>query len=155
MFEGFQYCHFWEVQFQVIGIFQIFCLVCKLFKYDLQIRNLILNVSRYSTGYFALSYKEKSISTGSHLFSYFQLVNKLHELNAFKLPSIFRHFQKLKHYFYLRLFNVFSFKESSILTIKYNFSFFWSLNCTNLVCMFCFSIWTILGFWAVLILEIF
>ena len=38
----------------------------------------------------------------------------------------FRHFQKLKHHLCLRPFNLFSIKKSSILTIKYDFSFFWS-----------------------------
>ena len=60
---------------------------------------------------------------------------------------------KLKHYLYLLPFNSFLFKESSIVTIKYVFSFFWSLNCTSLVCKL--FIQTILDFWAVFILEIF
>ena len=47
-----------------------------------------------STGYFALSHKENSISTGSHFFSYFLLVNKLYKLNAFKLQNIFQTFEK-------------------------------------------------------------
>ena len=38
--------------------------------------------------------------------------------------TYFRHVQKLKYYLYLRHFNVVSFKESLILTIKYVFSFF-------------------------------
>ena len=48
--------------------------------------------------------------------------------------TYFRHAQKLfykvfiKYFLYLRPFNVFSFKESSILTIKYVFSFFGSLT---------------------------
>ena len=84
MFEGFYYCHLWKVQFQLIGILQhFFSLDCKLFKSDLQIMN---------TGYFTLSYIEKSISTGSHFFRYFLLVNKLYELNVFKLQNIFHTF---------------------------------------------------------------
>ena len=68
------------------------------------------------------------------LFSYFLLVNKLYNLNVFRLEkTYFRHVQKLKRYLYLRPFNAFSFKESSMLTIKHDFSFFWSLNCTSLV----------------------
>ena len=58
-----------------------------------------------------------------------------------------------KHYLYLLPFNSFLFKESSIVTIKYVFSFFWSLNCTSLVCKL--FIQTILDFWAVFISEIF
>ena len=45
-----------------------------------------------NTGYFTLSYIEKPISTGSHFFGYFLLVNKLYELNAFKLQYIFQAF---------------------------------------------------------------
>ena len=54
------------------------------------------------------------------VFSYFLLVNKLYNLNAFKLPkkTYFRHVQKFKRYLHLRPFNAFSFTESSSLTIK-------------------------------------
>ena len=38
--------------------------------------------------------------------------------------TYFKNFQKLKHYLYLQQFNLFSFKESSILTIKYVFQLF-------------------------------
>ena len=38
--------------------------------------------------------------------------------------AYFKHVQKLKHYLCFRPFNVFSFRESSILTINYVFSFF-------------------------------
>ena len=69
--------------------------------------------------------------------------------------TYFRHFQKLKHCSHLRSFNLFSFKESSILTIKYVFSFFWSLKFTSQVCKLYILIRTILYFWAVLILEVF
>ena len=105
-----------------------------------------------NTGYFALSYKEKPISTGSHFFSCFLLVNKLYELNY---KTNFRHFQKLKQYLYLRSFNLFSFKESSILTINYVFSFFWTLNCISLVWKLFISIRTILDFSAMLKLDVF
>ena len=44
-------------------------------------------------------------------------------------------------------------KESSILTIKYVLTFFWSLNC--LVFKLYISVWIILDFLAVLILEVF
>ena len=37
--------------------------------------------------------------------------------------------------------------------VKYVFSFFWSLNCTSLVCKLYISIQLISDFWAVLILE--
>ena len=70
------------------------------------------------------------------LFSYFLLVNKLYNLNVFKLrKTYFRHVQKFKRYLYLRPFNAFSYTKSSILNIKYIFSFSWSLDCTSLVCM--------------------
>ena len=58
------------------------------------------------------------------LLSYFLLVNKLHELNIFKLQIIFQTCLELKHYLYLRSVNVFSFMESSILNIKHVFSSF-------------------------------
>ena len=45
--------------------------------------------------------------------------------------------------------------KSSILTIKYVFSFFWSLNCKSLVCKLYISIRFILDFWAVLILDVY
>ena len=45
-----------------------------------------------------------------------------------------------------RKFNLFSYKEGSMLTIKYIFSFFWSLNCASLVCKLYNSIRTILDF---------
>ena len=60
--------------------------------------------------------------------------------------AYFKHVQKLKHYLWFRPFNVFSFRESSILTINYVFSFFWCLNCTSLVCKLYISIRTILDF---------
>ena len=66
-----------------------------------------------------------------------------------------RLFQDFKHYLYLCPFNLFSFKESSILTIKYVFSFFWYLNCTRLVCKLYLSIRSILDYWAVLMFETF
>ena len=70
------------------------------------------------------------------VFSYFLLVNKLYNLNVFKLQkTYFRHVQKFKRYLYLRPFNAFSYTKSSILNIKYIFSFSWSLDCTSLVCM--------------------
>ena len=73
------------------------------------------------TAYSALSCIEKLVSTGSH---YFLLVDKLYNLNVFKLQiRYFRHVQKLTRDLYLRPFNAFSFTESSVLTIKYGFSF--------------------------------
>ena len=70
------------------------------------------------------------ISTGRHFFSYFLLANKL--LNSLNYKAYFRHVQKPKHYLCLRPFNVFPFRESSILTIKYVYSLF-------LVCKLCKS----------------
>ena len=67
------------------------------------------------TGYFALSNIEKLISTGSHFFSY---------LFLFYYKAYFRHVQKIRYYLCLRPFNMFSFRESSILIIKYVFRFF-------------------------------
>ena len=46
-------------------------------------------------------------------------------------------------------------KESSVPTIKYALSFFWSLNYASLVYKLYISIRTVLDFWAVLILEVF
>ena len=87
-------------------------------------------------------------------FSYFSLVNKLNNFLNCK-NTYFRHAQNLKRYLYLRPFNTYSCTKSSILAIKYAFSFFWSLNCTSLVCKLYISIRFILDFWAVLILDVF
>ena len=85
--------------------------------------------------------------------SYFFLVNKLYNLNVFKLQNLyFRHVQKFARDLYMRPFNESSFTESSVLTVKYVFSFFWSLICTSLVCNLYILIRFILDFWAVLIL---
>ena len=90
------------------------------------------------------------------LFSYYLLVNKLYNLNVFKLQKkYFRHAQKLKNDLYLKHFNTFSFTESLILTIKHIFSFLLSLNCTVLVCKLYISIRFILDFRAVLIFGVF
>ena len=43
---------------------------------------------------------------------------------SLKYKTYFRHVHRLKHYLYLRPFNVLSFKKSLILTIKYTFSLF-------------------------------
>ena len=60
-----------------------------------------------------------SIENRQPLFSYFLLVNKLYNLNVFKLQkTYFTDVLKLKCYLYLRPFNVFSFTESSMLTMK-------------------------------------
>ena len=90
------------------------------------------------------------------LVSYFLLVNKLYNLNVFKLKiTYFRHVQQLKHDLYLRPFNACSFTESSSLTMKYVFSYLWPLNCKSLVCKLYISIRFILNFWAVLILKVY
>ena len=99
-----------------------------------------------STGYFALFAIEKSISTGSHFLATFCWSINCMSLMSLNYKTHFRHFQKLKHFLYLRPFNYFSFKESSILTTEYVFGFFWYLNCTSLVCKLCISIRTVLDF---------
>ena len=108
------------------------------------------------TGYMALSCIEKIISTGSQCLATFCLsLNCVTwmSLNYKKKKKQISHVWKFKRYLCLRPFNAFSFSESSILTIKYVFSFFWSLNFTSLVCKLYISIRFILDFWAVLILE--
>ena len=52
--------------------------------------NFILDISRYMNISRDMSYIEKLISTGSHFFSLFLLVNKLYELNFIKLQNIFQ-----------------------------------------------------------------
>ena len=109
-----------------------------------------------STGYFTLFYVEKSISTIATIFANFCCSINCMSWMSLNYKTYFRHFKRLKHYLYLQSFsNLFSFKESSILTIKYILIFLWSLNCTSLVCKLYMSIRTILDFWAVLILEVF
>ena len=63
------------------------------------------------TGYLALSYVVKFISTGSHFFSHFLLLNKLYELNFLNYKTYFRQVQLLKHYLYLRPFDMFSSRQ--------------------------------------------
>ena len=87
--------------------------VCKLFKSDLEIINLIFDiswyvVSAYITWYFVLSYVEKFISTVGHIFSYFLLANMSWMSYYFRYlnhSKYFRHVQKIKHCLYLKLFN--------------------------------------------------
>ena len=94
--------------------------------------------------------------TGSHCLATFcWSINCITWMSLDYKKTYFRHVQKFKHYLYLRPFNAFSFTESSMLTIKHVFSFFWSLNSTSLVCKLYISIRFILAFWAVLILEVF
>ena len=72
-----------------------FCLVCDC---SSQICKLLILCQTFRdcgqclniTGYFARSYIVKLISTGSHFFSQVLLLNKLHELNLFKLQNIFQ-----------------------------------------------------------------
>ena len=142
-FEGFYYGHLWKVQFQLFVISQLFLSGLQIFQVqsvnyesyfkDFEICEQFLNI----IGYFPLSYAGKLISTGSHYFSYFFG------------PII------VKFLLIAKLFNVFSFRASSILNIKYAFSFFWSLNCTMLVCKLYISIQIALGFWSLLTLEVF
>ena len=106
-------------------------------------------------GYFALSYIENQFQpVASFLATFCWSINCMSWM-CLNCKRYFRHFQKLKHHLYLRLINLFSYKESSILTINYVFSFSWSLNCTSLDWKLSISIRKILGFWAVLILEVF
>ena len=100
-------------------------------------------------------YIEKSISTGSHFIATFCWSINCMSSISLNYKTYSRHFHKLKYYLHLQLFNLFSFKESSSLSIKHDFRFFWSLNYTSLVCRLYVSIWTILDFWAVFILEVF
>ena len=68
---------------------------------------------------FCTSLYRKINLNGQPVFSYFLLVNKLYNLNVFKLQkTYFTHVQKFKRYLYLRSFNAFSLTGSSILTIK-------------------------------------
>ena len=74
------------------------------------------------TWYFTLSYIGELNLTGSHfLVTFCWPTNCWVSLNY---KAYFRHVQELKNYLYLTHFNVFSFRKSSILTIKYVFSFF-------------------------------
>ena len=109
-----------------------------------------------STRYFALSFIGKLISTSSPFFfaTFCWSVNCMSWMSL-NYKICFRHLKKLKNYLYLRPFYLFSFKDSSVLTIKDFFNFFWSLNCASLVCKLYVLIWTILDFWAVLILGLF
>ena len=87
--------------------------------------NLNFDISRYVdsflniTGYFTLSYIGKLISSGGHF-----LVTFCWSINYWVSSNYkvyFRHVQTPKHCLYLTHFNLFSFRESWILTVKYDF----------------------------------
>ena len=122
------YGHLWKVKFQLIGIllaFFVWFVNCSFWSvnYESYFGHFeICGQFLYITGYFALYYIWKLISTGSRFLATFcWQINCWVSLNY---KVYFRHVQKLKNYLYLMPFNVFSFRESSILTIKYGFSFF-------------------------------
>ena len=69
---------------------------------------------------FPWSYIGKLISTGSHFFSYFLLANIEFVQITKHISVMFRNLSIIC----LRPFNGFSFRESSLLTINYIFSFF-------------------------------
>ena len=65
--------------------------------------------------------------TGSHCLATFcWSINCITWMSFHYKKTYFRHVQKLRHYLYLRPFNAFPYTESSMLTIKHVFSFFWS-----------------------------
>ena len=68
---------------------------------------------------------EKSVATGSHFLATFCRSINCISLMSLNYKTYFRHFLNLKHLLYLRAFNLFSFKKSSVLTTEYVFSFFW------------------------------
>ena len=119
--------------------FRFFCLVCKLFDSDLQIRNLILDISRYMdsvyiSGHILHDLIQKINFNWNPLFltTFCWSINCIRGMSL-SYKAYFRHFQKLKHYLYLRPFNLFSFKKGSILTIEYVSSFFLVVK-LSLVC---------------------
>ena len=126
-------------------------LTCKLWILFMTFRDM-WTVLKYYRIFVTVLYRKINFNR-QPVVSYFFLVNKLYNLNVFKLQNLyFRHVQKFTRDLYMRPFNESSFTESSVLTIKYVFSFFWSLSCTSLVCNLYILIRFILGFWAVLIL---
>ena len=129
-------------------------LICKLWilfwTFELTVQDVCLN----SIVYFALFYTEKSISTVATFLATICCSINCMSWMTLNYKTYFRHSQRLKHHLNLQpLFNLFSFKESSILPIKYVFSLLWSLNYTGLICKLYISVGTILEFWEVLILE--
>ena len=89
------------------------------------------------------------------VFSYFLLVNKLYNLNLFKLQKNSSDISRSLSTIYIwGLLTLFVYGKFN-LTIKYGFSFFWSSNCASLVCKLYISIRFVLDFWAVLISESF
>ena len=88
---------YWKCDSSWLEFFTFFCLVSKLFKSGLYkwykswilfqtFRDMWTVLKYYKI--FVLPYTVKLISTGSHFFSYVLLLNKLCELNFFKLQNI-------------------------------------------------------------------
>ena len=125
MFDGFKYCHLWKVQFQLIGIFLDF------FVWSVNCTNLYRKLwilfCTFTDMWAVLKYY-RIFGTVLHR-NQFQLVANFLATFCWSIDWLswmslfFRYLQKLKHYLYLRPFNLFSFIESSVLTIKYVFSF--------------------------------
>ena len=88
-----------------------------------------------STGYFTLPHIEKSVSTSSYFLAFWWSIICM-SLITLTYKAYFGHFQKLKHFLYLR--NIQFYLLSTVLLWKLYISFR-----------------TILIFWVVLILEIF
>ena len=116
-----------------------FCLVCKLFNSNLQIKNPILDIFRcvgsaYIIEYLVLCYKkmfytEKLFSTVSHFLLFFCWLIYCTSWISLSYATYFTHVQESNHRFCFLL--VFSLMEISILTIMYLFSFRflrWSLR---------------------------
>ena len=88
-----------------------------------------------------------SVNCSSHFFSPFLLVSKLYELNL--------RFQKFKHEFIFERFQYCYLSKVRFVLFVPIQTFFWSANCTILVCKLCLLFQTILDLWPVLMLEIF
>ena len=82
------------------------------------------------------------------LFCLFLLVSKFHELISEMSRSLIMNL-------YLRAFSIAIYQKFSLYLFVPIETFFWSANCTILVCKLCLLFQTILDLWPVLILEIF
>ena len=120
------------MQFQLVGIFLAFfvssinssSLICKLWILFLTFWD-IWTVLKNIIGYFALSYIEKLISTGTHFFSYFLLINKFVWIECI---SITKHIWDMCRSLSIKLQHIWSLLTCFHLRKK---SFFWSVNCTS------------------------
>ena len=104
-----------------------FCLVCKLFKSDLEIINLILDIFRYVISAYIIRISHtvfyRKINFNCQLFfSYFLLVNVIWMSYYFNYAKYFRHVQKIKHCLCLKPFSVLISGELIIITF-YIFNF--------------------------------